>query len=114
MTGTITPCLCFNGDAEAAALHYVGIFDNSAVGVFARYGENMPQPAGTVLTVEFTLRGLPFMALNGRPGVAFTDAISLQVNCATQAEIDHIWAGLLSGGGPEVQCGWLKDRFGVA
>ncbi|MBC7504788.1 MAG: VOC family protein [Sandarakinorhabdus sp.] len=114
MTGTITPCLWFDAEAEAAASHYVGVFDNAAVGAISHYGENMHKPAGTVLTVEFTLRGLPFVALNAGPGVAFTDAISLQVDCATQAEIDHYWGGLLAGGGREVQCGWLKDRFGVA
>ena len=113
-SATITPCLWFDGEAETAARHYVGVFDNAAIGAIARYGENMHRPAGDVLTVEFVLRGLPFMALNAGPGVEFTDAISLQVDCSTQAEIDHHWAGLLAGGGREVQCGWLKDRFGVA
>jgi predicted 3-demethylubiquinone-9 3-methyltransferase (glyoxalase superfamily) len=114
MTGTITPCLWFNGDAEAAARHYTSIFDNAAIGTISRYGENMPQPAGTVLVVEFTLRGLSFMALNAGPGVPFTDAISLSVDCDSQAEIDQYWNGLIAGGGHPVQCGWLKDRFGVS
>lgn len=114
MTGTITPCLWFNGDAEAAARLYVSLFDNAAIGTISRYGENMRQPAGTVLVVEFTLRGLPFMALNAGPGVPFTDAISLSVDCEDQAEIDHYWHGLIAGGGHAVQCGWLKDRFGVS
>lgn len=114
MTGTITPCLWFNGDAEAAARHYVSVFDNAAIDTVSYYGENMPQPAGTVLVVEFTLRGLPFMALNAGPGVPFTEAISLSVDCENQAEIDRLWDGLLAGGGQPMQCGWLKDRFGVS
>lgn len=113
-SGTITPCFWFDGQAAAAARHYVSIFTDAAIGATTYYGANMPQPAGEVLTVEFALRGLPFMALNAGPGVGFTDALSLQVDCATQAEIDHHWSGLLADGGREMQCGWLKDRFGVA
>ncbi|WP_426165563.1 VOC family protein [Sandarakinorhabdus sp. DWP1-3-1] len=112
--GSITPCLWFDTEAEDAARHYVGLFDRAAIGTISRYGENMPRPAGTVLVVEFTLRGQPFMALNGGPGVPFTDAISLSVDCETQDEIDHYWNGLIDGGGQAVQCGWLKDRFGVS
>lgn len=114
MAGTITPCLWFDGNAEDAARHYVGVFADAAIGSIAYYGENMHKPVGQVLTVEFTLRGLPFLALNAGPGVAFTDALSLMVDCASQAEIDHHWDGLIAGGGHAVQCGWLKDRFGVA
>ena len=114
MARTITPCFWFETQAETAARHYVGIFDNAAMGMISYYGENMPMPAGTVLVAEFTLRGQPYMALNtGRP-VAFNEAISLSVECADQAELDHHWNGLLAGGGTPVQCGWLKDRFGVS
>jgi predicted 3-demethylubiquinone-9 3-methyltransferase (glyoxalase superfamily) len=112
--GSIAPCLWFDTEAEAAARHYVGLFDNAAIGTISHYGENMPRPAGSVLVVEFTLRGQSFMALNAGPGVPFTDAISLAVDCETQAEVDHYWNGLIDGGGHAVQCGWLKDRFGVS
>jgi predicted 3-demethylubiquinone-9 3-methyltransferase (glyoxalase superfamily) len=114
MPGTITPCLWFDEDAEAAALHYVGVFDDAAIGRIARYGDNMRKPAGTVLVVEFTLRGQPYMALNAGPGVPHSDAISLSVDCDDQAEIDRHWDGLIAGGGKPVMCGWLKDRFGVS
>ncbi len=114
MTGSITPCLWLDGEAETAARHYVGIFADSAIGTISHYGADMPRPAGSVLAVEFTLRGQKFMALNAGPGVPFTDAISLQVDCESQAEIDHCWDRLLADGGTAVMCGWLKDRFGVA
>ena len=114
MANTITPCLWFDGDAETAARHYVGIFADARIDAISYYGENMPVPAGTVLTVEFSLRGQPFMGLNAGPGRPFTEAISLSVDCDTQAEIDHHWDGLLAGGGTPVQCGWLKDKFGVS
>jgi predicted 3-demethylubiquinone-9 3-methyltransferase (glyoxalase superfamily) len=114
MPGAITPCLWFDGDAEMAARHYVGVFDNAAIGTLSYYGEGMRFPAGTVLVAEFTLRGQPYMALNGGPGVPHGDAISFQVDCATQAEIDHHWDGLIAGGGKPVMCGWLKDPFGVS
>lgn len=114
MTGSITPCLWFDEAAEAAARHYVGVFDNSAIGRITHYGDGMRKPAGTVLVVEFKLRGAPCMALNGGPGVPHGDAISFQVDCATQAEIDHHWDGLIAGGGKPVMCGWLKDPFGVS
>ncbi|PZN96105.1 MAG: hypothetical protein DCF31_04830 [Alphaproteobacteria bacterium] len=112
--GSITPCLWFDTEAEDAARHYVALFDRAELGTISRYSENMPRPAGTVLVVEFMLRGQPFMALNAGPGVPFTDAISMSVDCETQDEIDHYWNGLIDGGGQPVQCGWLKDRFGVS
>lgn len=112
--GSITPCLWFDTEAEDAARHYVALFDRAEIGAISRYGENMPRPSGTVLVVEFSLRGQPFMALNAGPGVPFTDAISLSVDCETQDEIDHYRNGLIDGGGQPVQCGWLKDRFGVS
>jgi predicted 3-demethylubiquinone-9 3-methyltransferase (glyoxalase superfamily) len=114
MAGTITPCLLFAGEAEDAARFYTGIFDDSAITSVSHYAENMPMPAGTVLLVEFTLRGRPMQALNGGPNVAHTEAMSLSVDCADQAEIDRIWDALLAGGGSPSMCGWLKDRFGVS
>ena len=114
MIGAITPCLWFAHDAEPAARHYAGVFANSAIGTISNYGENMPMPVGTPMLVEFTLRGQPFQTLNGGAPMAPSQAISLSVDCADQAELDQIWDGLLAGGGEPVQCGWLKDRFGVS
>jgi predicted 3-demethylubiquinone-9 3-methyltransferase (glyoxalase superfamily) len=114
MAGTITPCLWFDTEAEAAARFYTGIFPESAITYVSHYAENMPMPAGTVLLVEFTLRGRPMQALNAGPGHPHTEAISLSVDCADQAEIDRIWDALLADGGEPSMCGWLKDRFGVS
>lgn len=110
----ITPCLWFNGDAEAAAEQYVGLFPDSAIVNVARYGPGGPFPPGTALMVEFTLDGQRFQALNGGPQFGFTEAISLSVSCAGQTEVDHYWDGLTAGGGSPGRCGWLKDRFGVS
>ena len=110
----ITPCLWFDTQAEAAAKFYTSIFPNSKIGVISHYGDGMPMPKGTVMTVMFTLDGQPFMGLNGGPIFKFTEAISLTVHCENQQEIDHYWSKLTSGGGKEVQCGWLKDRFGLS
>jgi len=109
----IVPCLWFDRDAEAAVRHYSAIFPRSRTTATSHYGEGAPLPAGTVLTIAFELDGQPFMALNGGPHEAYTDALSLQVMCDTQAEIDHYWERLAAGGRP-VQCGWLKDRWGVS
>ena len=113
----ITPFLWFDHQAEEAAAFYVSIFKNSRVVSMARYdGEAAAasgQPKGSVMTVAFELDGQSFTALNGGPMFKFTEAISLVVNCETQGEIDHFWSKL-SAGGQEVQCGWLKDRFGVS
>lgn len=108
----ITPFLWFDHQAEEAANHYVSIFPNSKIGSVHRYGPAGPGPAGSVMTVQFTLDGLSFVALNGGPIYKFTEAISFVVNCLTQDEIDHYWDKLSAGGTP-IQCGWLKDRFGV-
>jgi predicted 3-demethylubiquinone-9 3-methyltransferase (glyoxalase superfamily) len=110
----ITPMLWFESQAEEAAKFYCSVFPNSKLGPIARYGDHGPLPQGTVMTVAFTLDGQEFLALNGGPHDKFNDAISLMVNCDTQAEIDEMWARLASGGGREVQCGWLKDRYGVS
>jgi predicted 3-demethylubiquinone-9 3-methyltransferase (glyoxalase superfamily) len=109
----ITPFLWYDGKAEEAAKHYVSIFKNSRIKNVSHYGEGMPAPAGSVMTVSFVLDGQDFVALNGGPMYEFTPAVSLVVNCEDQAEIDSIWQGLTDGGS-EVQCGWLKDRYGLS
>jgi predicted 3-demethylubiquinone-9 3-methyltransferase (glyoxalase superfamily) len=109
----ITPCLWFDHQAEEAARFYTGLFENSRLLEFTRCAENMPLPAGTVLTVTFELDGQRFMALNGGPLFKFNEAISMFVNCKTQEEVDALWASLTEGG-EESQCGWLKDRYGVS
>jgi predicted 3-demethylubiquinone-9 3-methyltransferase (glyoxalase superfamily) len=115
----ITPCLWFDRQAEDAATFYTSIFKNSRIGAISRYGEagreHHGMPPGTVLTVSFELDGHSFTALNGGPQFTFNEAISLQVNCDTQQEIDHYWNRLSEGGDPRSQqCGWLKDRFGLS
>ena len=109
----ITPFLWFDHQAEEAAAFYTSIFSNSKILKVARYGEGAPAPAGTVMTVEFQLDGQTFVALNGGPIFKFTEAISFVVNCETQDELDRYWDKLTSGGGAPVQCGWLKDKFGL-
>lgn len=109
----ITPCLWFDTQAEEAARFYCSIFKNSKVGRISYYGEGAPLPKGTVLTVTFSLQGQEFMALNGGPAFKFTEAVSFMVNCASQKEIDSYWSKL-SAGGQEVECGWLKDKFGLS
>jgi predicted 3-demethylubiquinone-9 3-methyltransferase (glyoxalase superfamily) len=113
----ITPCLWFDGRAEEAARFYVSIFKNSKIGPISRYGKEgfdvHGQKEGTVLTVSFQINGQPFTALNGIPAFKFTEAVSFQVFCDTQEEIDHYWEKLADGG-HEGQCGWLKDRFGLS
>lgn len=109
----ITPFLWFDHQAEEAAAFYTSIFPNSRIGRVARYGEAGPGPAGTAMTVAFELAGLPFTALNGGPHFKFTEAVSFVVNCQTQEEVDSYWEKL-SAGGAEVQCGWLKDKFGLS
>ena len=115
----ISPCLWFDSQAEEAARFYTGVFPNSRITATTRYGkegfEIHRRPAGSVMTVEFVLDGVPFTALNGGPLFQFTEAVSFQVFCDTQAEIDHYWEKLGAGGDPKAQqCGWLKDRFGVS
>jgi predicted 3-demethylubiquinone-9 3-methyltransferase (glyoxalase superfamily) len=115
----ITPCLWFDDQAEEAAQLYVSAFDDSRIVTITRYGavgqEVHGRPAGSVMTVAFELAGQPFTALNGGPLFSFNEAISFQVGCDTQAEIDHYWSRLSQGGDEQAQrCGWLKDRFGVS
>jgi predicted 3-demethylubiquinone-9 3-methyltransferase (glyoxalase superfamily) len=109
----ITPFLWFDHQAEEAAAFYTSIFPNSHVAKVIRCGESGPGPAGSVLTVEFQLQGQSFVALNGGPHFKFTEAISFVVNCETQDEVDAYWEKL-SAGGAEVECGWLKDKFGLS
>lgn len=109
----ITPFLWFDGQAEEAALFYTSIFPNSRIVNLTRYGEAGPGRPGSVLTVDFELDGLPMVALNGGPEFHFTEAVSLSIACADQAEVDHFWTALAEGG-EEGQCGWLKDRYGLS
>src|SRR6476661_7616360 len=109
----ITPCLWFDTEGEDAAKLYTSVFPNSKILDVSRYGEAGPRPAGTVMTVEFELDGLTFVALNGGPEFTFNEAISFQVSCKDQDEVDRYW-NELSEGGEEGPCGWLKDRFGVS
>jgi len=109
----ITPFLWFDDQAEEAANFYVSIFGNSKIVGVARYGEVGPGPKGSVMTVEFQLDGHEFIALNGGPQFKFTEAISFVVNCETQEEVDELWEKL-SEGGEKVECGWLKDKYGVS
>ncbi len=109
----ITPFLWFDHQAEEAAVFYASIFPNSKIVKVVRYGEAGPGPAGSAMTVEFQLEGQSFVALNGGPHFKFTEAISFVVNCMTQDEVDSYWTKL-SAGGSEVECGWLKDKFGLS
>jgi predicted 3-demethylubiquinone-9 3-methyltransferase (glyoxalase superfamily) len=109
----ITPCLWFDTEGEEAATFYVSLFKNSRITEVSRYGEAGPRPAGTVMVVSFELDGRPFTALNGGPEFTFNEAISLQIDCQSQEEVDYYWDGLTAGG-EEGPCGWLKDRYGVS
>lgn len=116
---TITPCLWFNGQAEEAAHFYVGIFPNSRVTTITHYGdagrEIHGQPPGRVMVAAFELDGQPFTALNGGPLFTFSEAVSFQVSCDHQDDIDYYWERLGDGGDEGArQCGWLKDRFGLS
>ena len=109
----ITPFLWFDHQAEEAATFYASIFPNSSLLKIVRCGKAGPGPPGSALTVEFQLQGQKFVALNGGPHYKFTEAISFVVNCQTQQEVDAYWQKL-SAGGAEIQCGWLKDKFGLS
>jgi predicted 3-demethylubiquinone-9 3-methyltransferase (glyoxalase superfamily) len=115
----ISPCLWFDNQAEEAAKFYVGIFKKSKIRKISRYGEAgyeiHKRPAGSVMTVEFELEGQTFTALNGGPIFKFNEAVSLQIFCKTQKEIDYYWDKLTAGGDPRAQvCGWLKDKYGLS
>ncbi|HEY1474782.1 MAG TPA: VOC family protein [Pseudolabrys sp.] len=114
----ITPCLWFDTQAEEAARFYCSVFKNAKLGTVSRFpnaGQDVHgKPAGSVMTVEFELDGQPFVALNGGPQFKFDEAVSFQVFCDSQPDIDHYWSKLTSGGGQEGPCGWLKDKFGLS
>jgi predicted 3-demethylubiquinone-9 3-methyltransferase (glyoxalase superfamily) len=109
----ITPCLWFDTEGEEAANFYASIFKNSRILEISRYGEAGPRPAGTVMVVSFELAGQKFTALNGGPEFKFNEAVSFQVNCESQQEVDEFWDALCEGGEPG-PCGWLKDKYGVS
>jgi predicted 3-demethylubiquinone-9 3-methyltransferase (glyoxalase superfamily) len=115
--GKIVPCLWFDDNAEEAANFYVSLFPNSRVINIARYSEEASRaagrPEGSVMTVEFTLDGQEFLGLNGGPVFKFTEAVSFMIQCDSQEEIDRYWSKL-SEGGQEVECGWVKDRYGLS
>lgn len=115
----ITPCLWFDGQAEDAVQFYTSIFNNAKITSVSRYGEAGQevhgQPPGSVMVVAFELDGVGFTALNGGPQFHFNEALSLQVNCDNQQEVDYYWGRLTEGGDPKAQiCGWLKDKFGLS
>ena len=109
----ITPCLWFDTEGEEAAKFYTSVFPNSRIVEVSRYGEAGPRAEGTVMTVSFELDRQKFVALNGGPEFTFNEAISFQVSCETQEQVDHFWSKL-SEGGEQGPCGWLKDKFGVS
>jgi predicted 3-demethylubiquinone-9 3-methyltransferase (glyoxalase superfamily) len=109
----ITPFLWFDDQAEEAVAFYTSIFKNSKIETVTRYGEAGPGPKGSVMTAAFQIEGQQFTALNGGPHFKFTEAISFVVNCETQEEVDRLWEKL-SEGGEKVQCGWLKDKYGLS
>lgn len=114
----IAPCLWFDDRAEEAANFYVSIFDGARIVRVNRYGEEgfefHGRPAGSVMTVEFEIAGQKYTALNGGPQFSFSEAISFEVHCTSQEEVDYYWERLTADGGEEIQCGWLKDRFGLS
>jgi predicted 3-demethylubiquinone-9 3-methyltransferase (glyoxalase superfamily) len=109
----ITPFLWFDHEAEEAARFYTSVFENSRIEAVTRYDDAGPGPKGSVMTVAFELDGQKFVALNGGPAFKFTEAVSFVVNCENQQEVDEMWEKL-SSGGKEIECGWLKDKYGLA
>jgi predicted 3-demethylubiquinone-9 3-methyltransferase (glyoxalase superfamily) len=110
----ITTFLSYDHQAEEAVRHYLSIFEGGKIVSTLRVGEGVPGPKGSVLTLTFELLGKTFVAMNGGPNFTFTHGVSLLVTCDTQAEIDRYWARLTEGGGKEIQCGWLVDKFGLS
>jgi predicted 3-demethylubiquinone-9 3-methyltransferase (glyoxalase superfamily) len=117
-TAKIVPCLWYDSEAEEAAKLYTSVFKNSRILSVNRYGkegfEIHGRPEGSAMTVEFELEGHRFVALNGGPHFKFSEAISFQISCADQKEVDYFWSKLTADGGHESQCGWLKDKFGLS
>jgi predicted 3-demethylubiquinone-9 3-methyltransferase (glyoxalase superfamily) len=110
----ITPCLWFDTQAEEAATFYTSLFEASRITEVTHYGSAGPRPEGMVMTVEFELAGLPFTALNGGPEFTFDEAVSFQVSCESQEEVDRFSETLTADGGAQGPCGWVKDRFGLS
>jgi predicted 3-demethylubiquinone-9 3-methyltransferase (glyoxalase superfamily) len=113
MKGKVTPNLWFDTEAEEAADFYVSVFDNSRIVGKTHYTESAPREAGMVMTVEFEIDGQRFVGINGGPDFKFDEAVSFEIDCETQEELDYFWEKL-SEGGEEGPCGWLKDRFGLS
>ena len=111
---TITPNLWFDGNAKEAAEYYCSVFPNSKIIATSYYSDDMPMPKGTVLTVEFELDGSPFVGINAGPEFEFDEAVSFEIDCKDQAEIDYYWDTFVRDGGEEGQCGWCKDKFGLS
>ncbi|MFY0256160.1 VOC family protein [Chitinophaga sp. 30R24] len=114
MMQKISPSLWFDDNAEEAIAFYSSIFKNSRILDTSYYDENAPMLKGTLLAATFELDGQTFTAINGGPAFPFTEAVSFVVNCENQEEVDYYWAKLLEGGGKEVRCGWLKDKYGLS
>ena len=110
----VTTFLWFDKEAEEAANLYVSLFPESRIGNISYYPEGSQLPAGTAMTVEFELFNQPFICLNGGPLFPHSEAVSFQIACDTQEEVDHLWNSLIANGGSEGQCGWCKDKFGVS
>ena len=114
MSQKIIPNLWFDTQAEEAAHYYIDVFGQGRVISVARYPEGAPGPAGSVMTVEFEVGGLRFIGINGGPQFPFTEAVSFQIDCADQAEVDRFWNRFVADGGTEGQCGWLTDKYGLS
>ena len=110
----ITPCLWFDGNAEEAVEFYLSVFKSGRIRDVARFGEVGPGKPGSVMVIDFEIAGQQLRALNGGPDFKFNEAISLSIDCKTQAEVDELWSKLTADGGSESQCGWLKDKFGLS
>lgn len=110
----ITPCLWFDTQGEEAARYWVSLFPNSSITSVQLWGDENPERKGTPLLIEFVLDGSPFTALNGGPEFTFSEAFSLQIDCADQAEVDHYWDAFVGDGGEESDCGWCKDKYGFS
>ena len=114
MSQKIIPNLWFDTQAEEAAHYYIDVFGEGQVLTVTRYPEGSPGPAGSVMSVDFEVAGMRLVGINGGPQFPFTEAVSLQIDCADQAEVDRFWDRLIGDGGEEGQCGWLKDRYGLS
>lgn len=114
ITDGFTTCLWFDDQAEEAAHYYVSLFENSGIVSVSHYGEGGPRPAGMVMTVEFTANGQKFVALNGGPEFTFNEAVSFQILCEDQNEVDFYWNKFAEDGGTPGPCGWLKDKYGLS